>query len=198
LRLAHFARANDVADWFNPQHTFTYVNAVHQVVKRTSAPDVVRAIFHAALSVYMDRFLNVPPAKLPGEGRGLDDLPSDGRTLREDLLKLLDQQARLDQAGRIVARYVRLRLPIEPLFDTLAFATVREDLDFHTLQVLEAGIRQYREWPEGPEREHILVGVVRDLAAFCPTPRARLKMATTALKLHHGESLYEEEAEKKS
>src|SRR4029079_16593757 len=67
MRLARFAKANEVGDWFNPQHTYIYANAVHQAIKRAAAPDVVRAIFHAALSVYMDRFLNVPPAKLPDE-----------------------------------------------------------------------------------------------------------------------------------
>ena len=35
--------------------------------------------------------------------------------------------------------------------------------------------------------------VIRDLAAFCPTPRARLKTAVTAMRLHHGEQVYSEE-----
>ena len=197
LRLARFAKANDVGDWFNPQHTYTYANAVYHAVKRTQSPDVVRAIFHAALSVYMDRFLNVPPAKLPfavGETRGLDELPSDPKALKESLLQVLNEQARLDEAAKKIARYLRLGHPLEPLFDTLTYATIREDLDFHTLQVLEAGYQQYREWRGGVQGEHILVGVVRDLAAVCPTPRARLKTATTALRLHHGDRLYEEEA----
>jgi nitrite reductase/ring-hydroxylating ferredoxin subunit len=193
MRLARFAKANEVGDWFNPQHTFTYANAVHHAIKRSPTPDVVRAAFHAALSVYMDRFLNVPPAKLPSEGKALDTLPSDAKALRELLLKELNEQSRIDDAARVVSRYMQLKHPIEALFDTLAFATVREDLDFHTLQVLEAGIQQYREWQGHPEAEHIIVGVARDLAAVCPTPRARLRTAVTALKLHHGEKIYEED-----
>ena len=192
LRLARFAKANEVGDWFNPQHTFIYANAVHQALKRSTAPDVVRAIFHAALSVYMDRFLNVPPAKLPSEGGSLEHLPTDAKALRDLLTEQLNEQSRIDDTARTISRYVTLKHPIAPLFDTLAYVTVREDLDFHTLQVLEAGYQHYHEWEGQPEAEHILVGVIRDLAAFCPTPRARLRTAVTALRLHHGDHIFEE------
>ena len=47
--------------------------------------------------------------------------------------------------------------------------------------------------PGKPEATHIFMGVIRDLAAFCPTPRAQLRTAQTALKLHRGEMMYEEE-----
>ena len=193
MRLTRFALSNDVNDWFNPQHTFIYANAVHQAIQRCATPHTIRAVFHAALAVYMDRFLNVPPARLPGERQSLDDLPTDAATLRENLLSTLDERSAVDAAARLVARYVRLGHPFEPLVDTLAFATVREDLDFHTMQVLEAGVQQYRQWPAGPESEAILVGVVRQLAAVCPTRRANLQTATIALRLHRGEKVYEEE-----
>ena len=194
MRLARFAKANEVGDWFNPEHTFIYVNAVHQAVKRTQAPDVVRAIFHAALAVYMDRFLNVPPAKLPDEthGHDKDGLPSDAKELRDLLLEQLNQQSRIDETARIVSRYIKLKHPMPALFDTLAYATVREDLDFHTLQTLEAGFQQCKEWDSQPQAEHILVGVIRNLAAVCPTSRARLRTAITAMRLHHGDRIYEE------
>ncbi len=193
MRLARFAKSNEVGDWFNPQHTFTFANAVHQSVKRSPTPDVVRSILHAALSVYMDRFLNVPPAKLPGEAKGLDDLPRDAAELRKRLLASLDERSNIDGAARIVSRYLRLGHASDELFETLAFATVREDLDFHTLQVLEAGYQQFQEWKGGPEAEHILIGVTRNLAAVCPTRRGRLKIATTALRLQRGDHIYEEE-----
>lgn len=193
MRLARFATTNDVTDWFGPQHTFTYTNAVHQAVKREPTPDVVRAIFHGAIAVYMDRFLNVPPARLPGEGAALDDLPEGAEELRELLLETLDRRAKVDEAARIAARYLRLGHAPEELFDTLVHATVREDVDFHPLQVLEAGVRQFGEWEGRPEAEHILVGVVRNLAAMCPTRRARHQTATIAWRLHKQEKVYEEE-----
>ncbi|MCZ7644937.1 MAG: Rieske (2Fe-2S) protein [Planctomycetota bacterium] len=194
LRLARFSANNEIGDWFNPQHTFNYANAVHQAIQRNPTPDVVRGLLHAALSVYHDRFLNIPPTALPGEREKLDALPKDPAELRAKLLEELDQRSSVHAAARLAARYVRLGHPPEPLFDTLAFATVRESLDFHTLQVLEDGFTQCREWGNaGPEVEHILVGVVRDLAAFCPTSRAQHHTATIALRLYRGEKLYEED-----
>ncbi|MBI4558128.1 MAG: Rieske (2Fe-2S) protein [Candidatus Hydrogenedentes bacterium] len=191
LRLAQFSLANEVGDWFNPRHTFIYANAVHQAVRRSPTPDVVRAIRHAAIAVYLDRYLNVPPARLP-EDDDLDDLPREPRALREGLLDCLNRWGQVDLAARYVARYLRLGLPAPELFDTLAYATLREDLDFHTFQVLEAGVRQFSEWHGRPEAEHILIGVVRSLAALCPTPRAQLQTANIALRLHRGEELYTE------
>jgi hypothetical protein len=66
---------------------------------------------------------------------------------------------------------------------------VREDADFHTFQMLEAGIRQHEEWQGQPEGKHILVAVARFLAAHSPTQRAQLQTAEVALRLHRGESL---------
>jgi hypothetical protein len=190
-RLARFAMSNEVGDWFNPRHTWNFANAVHQAVERCPTPGVVRGIFHAALSVYMDRFLNVPPARLPDH---LDHLPQDPAELRRELLAALDRQAAVDQATALVLRYVRLGHPPAALFDALTLATVREDLDFHALQALEAGVRQYQQWAGRPEAEQVLVGVVRQLAAFCPTPRADQQTATIALRLDRGDRMYEEDA----
>jgi hypothetical protein len=36
-----------------------------------------------------------------------------------------------------------------------------------------------------------MVGVVRQLAAFCPTPRAGHQTATIAVRLDRGEKMYE-------
>ena len=190
-RLARFAMSNEVGDWFNPRHTLNFANAVHQAVHRCPTASVVRGVFHAALSVYMDRFLNVPAARLPEK---LDHLPRESAALREQLLATLDRQAAVDEAAALVVRYLRLGHPPGELFDTLARATVREDLDFHALQALEAGVRQYQEWAGQPEGEQILVAVVRQLAAFCPTPRADHQTAMIALRLDRGDRMYEEDA----
>lgn len=189
LRLARFATSNEVTDWFGPQHTLNFANAVHQAVCRTATPDSVRAIFQAAIAVYVDRYLNVPPARMP---QSLDDLPEKADELRGALLALLDQRAEIDAAARIVSRYVRLEHPIAPLIDTLTFAAVREDIDFHCLQVIEASARQCAAWKEGPEIEEILVGAVRNLAAHCPTRRAGQQTANIALRLNRGDAIFEE------
>ena len=99
-----------MGDWFNPQHTFIYANAVHQAVKRAPTALVSRGIFHAALAVYMDRFLNVPPAGLPGAD--LDALPNDPEAICRDLLASFDRRSEWDVPGKLVARYLRLGHPL--------------------------------------------------------------------------------------
>src|SRR5262249_33030073 len=141
LRIAHFGTVNEFGDWITALHTFSYCNALHQTIKRCPSPELVRGIFHGAMSVYMGRFLNVPPARLPGEDGSLDREPREAAELLKRFLELLDERDRVDAAARIVARYLRLGHPVRALFDTLARAGVREDADFHTLQMVEAGIR---------------------------------------------------------
>lgn len=196
LRVARFGAANEIGDWITVLHTFTYCSAVHQAVRRCPTPAVLRGVFHGAVAVYFDRFLNIPPARLPGERDtdALEDEPDDARALLDAFLDSLNGQQKGQAAARAVARYLQLGHPIEPLFDALTLAAVREDADFHTLQMLEAGIRQWREWPGRPEGNHILIAVARYLAAHAPTRRAQLQTAQIALRLHRGDNLYEETA----
>lgn len=191
MRLARFATSNEVTDWFNPQHTFIYSNGVYHAVSRSTAPEVVRGIFHGAISVYVDRYLDVPPARLPRERTTRDALPTDAGELRRLLLVALDGRGNVERAADLVSRHVSLGGDLRALIDTLTLATVREDLDFHCLQVLEAGVNQCRAWDTGTEREDILVGVTRNLAAHCPTRRAGDQTAEIALRLHNGERIFE-------
>ena len=193
LRLARFPESNDINDWFDPVHTFSYANAVYQSIGRSVSPDTVRALFHAALSVYKDRFLNIPEAALPHERRRQQSLPDAPDELLEHLHDLLNHRQNLGIVTALVARYIDLDHPRELLIDSLAFATLREDLDFHKLQVLEAGVRQAALWRGRPEESHIYVGVARHLAAHCPTRRAESNMTDIAIRLHRGEDIYMDE-----
>jgi nitrite reductase/ring-hydroxylating ferredoxin subunit len=204
LRVAWFGTANEHSDWETAHHAFTYCNALHQLLKRVTAeqpvelesPELLRGVIHGAMRLYLIRFLNVPPARLPGEASDrLDDLPCDGEALRAAFLAALDRQGSVRDAGRLVARYLTLGHSADSLITTLAHAVLREDADFHTYQMLEAGARQYREWGEGDEGRHILIAVARYLAAHSPTERAQLQTAMVAQRLSRGEALHETEAE---
>src|SRR5262249_56899791 len=78
LRVARFGTANEHSDWETAHHVFTYANAVHQALKRigsgVSEPvEAARGLLHGAMALYLARYLNVPPAALPGDsGEGLD------------------------------------------------------------------------------------------------------------------------------
>ena len=201
LRVARFGTANEHSDWETAHHAFTYCNAVHQALKRmgdgfdpeAGYPEPVRAVFHGAIAVYLARYLNVPPAPLPGEeGESMDDLPADAAEIRDALLDAFDRQRQVDAAGRLVARYLVLGHPADALIATLARALLREDAGFHAYQMLEAGVRQYGEWGDAPEGRHVLIGVARYLAAHAPTARAIHQTADIARRLMRGGRLHEE------
>jgi nitrite reductase/ring-hydroxylating ferredoxin subunit len=207
LRVAFFGTSNEHSDWDTALHCFTYCNAVHQLLTRITAdrpielerPELLRGLFHGAMQVYLIRFLNVPPARLPGEGDDkLNDLPRNDQELRDAFLAALDRQGAVKTAGRLVARYLVLGHPVQPLIATLARAVLREDAEFHTYQMLEAGVQQYEQWADSTAGHHILIAVARYIAAHSPTERAQLQTATVARRLSLGEAIHEAQDEEDS
>jgi nitrite reductase/ring-hydroxylating ferredoxin subunit len=201
LRVARFGNANEHADWETAHHVFTYGNAVHQMTKRIGSADpdryaeAARAILHGAMALYLARNLNVPPARIPGDGDDLlDDLPADVDALRAALLDAFDRQRQVDLAARLVARHLTIGHPPRPLIATLTLALLREDARFHAYQMLEAGVRQFGEWGNAAEGRHILIAVARYLAAHSPTERAVLQTADVARRLMRGGELHVETA----
>jgi nitrite reductase/ring-hydroxylating ferredoxin subunit len=197
LRVALFGTANEDADWETAHHVFTFANAVHQMLNRigTASADclvaTVRAVLHGAMALYLTRYLNVPPARIPGEsGEELDDLPADVETIRASLLDAFDRQRQVDVAARLVARHLTLGHSPQALIATLARAVLREDAGFHAYQMLEAGVRQFTVWGNTDAGRHILIAVARYLAAHSPTERAALQTADIARRLMLGAELH--------
>lgn len=198
LRVARFGNANEHADWETAHHVFTYANAVHQLLQRIAASadrtariDAARALLHGAMAVYLARYLNLPPARLPGEaGEPLDDLPTDADALGTALLDAFDRQRQVDAAARLVARHLMLGHPPQALIATLGRALLREDAGFHAYQMFEAGVRQFAEWGATAQGRHILVAVARYLAAHAPTERSALQTAEIARRLMRGAPLH--------
>ena len=203
LRVARFGTANEHADWETAHHVFTYANAVHQALKRIGSEpadsgdpvEAVRGLLHGAMALYLARYLNVPPASLPGErGDGLDDLPVAAEEILAALLDTFNRQQQIDAAVRLVARHLILGHSPEALIATLASALLREDAGFHAYQMLEAGVRQFSEWGNGDQGRHILIAATRYLAAHWPTERALLQTADIARRLMRGGELHSRDA----
>jgi len=199
LRLARFGTANEHADWETAHHVFTYANAIHQMLKRIGTADrdghieAVHGVLHGAMALYLARYLNVPPARIPGEGsEPLDDLPANAEEIRVALLDVFDRQRQVDLAARLVARHLTLGHSVQSLIAILARALLREDAGFHAYQVLDAGVRQFGEWGNTDEGRHILIAVVRFLAAHSPTERAELQTADIAQRLMRGGELHQD------
>ena len=198
LRVARFGTANEHSDWETAHHVFTYANAVHQALKRigsgASEPiEAARGLLHGAMALYLARYLNVPPAALPGDSNeGLDDLPVVAEEIRAALLDTFDRQQQISAAARLVARHLTLGHSPDALIATLAQALLREDAGFHAYQMLEAGVRQFHEWGDCDQGRHILIAVVRYLAAHFPTQRALLQTTDIASRLMRGGELHRE------
>ena len=74
MRIVQFPTSNEFRDWDTALHSFTFANAVEQGLRRSESPELMRGVFDAAMSVYLNRFLNVPAVHLPevapqGSGR---------------------------------------------------------------------------------------------------------------------------------
>ena len=76
------------------------------------------------------------------------------------------------------------------MITALVTALLREDRDFHTIQMIEAAVRQQGSMP--PERGRlVLIAGARYLAAHAPTARAQTQTYRIAWRLNRGETLFE-------
>ena len=184
LRMTRFHIQNDHADWNTVHHSFTSANALHHALQRHPTPDVLRGCVHAALRVYLDRFLNVPAARPPRAEKG--DL--------DTLAHCFEVQGGVDDAGNEAYGFLRAGGARAELVAALGHALLVEDAEFHWFQTVEAGIRQAEQWPEDSEESAlILAGVARFLAAHTPTRRELPTIVRIATRLRRGDALYEDD-----
>ena len=97
-----FHTQNDHGDWDVVHHGFTTANATHQLINRLRHPELLRGVYQAAMKVFLDRFLNVPPARLPGR-----TAPTGRRPDLDSLQACWDQEGMVDEAGAIVYGWLR-------------------------------------------------------------------------------------------
>lgn len=100
LRVARFHVQNEFIDWIGVLHTFSYANALQQLRTRHESTDLLRGVYHGALRIYLDRFLNVPPARLPSTTGAT--AKGDGEAVLTQYLDPLNRQQPVDGAGRLV------------------------------------------------------------------------------------------------
>ena len=186
-RIARFPTSNEFGDWDTALHTFTFANAVEQGLRRSASPELVRGVLDAAMSVYLDRFLNVPAPRLPKPQGGEPD------ALLAELRDLYDRQQQVDEAGQLVASYLGAGGEADRLVAELGSSLLREDRNFHTIQCVEAAVRQH-ELLDGTEESGLpLLAAARYLAAHASTARSQRQTYEIARRLHRGERIYEDE-----
>ena len=187
LRMARFHTSNEFRDWDTVHNTLTAANALHQALKRTPTRELLRGVFDVAVSIYLDRFLNMPAQRLP------DPAPSPlnpGEQLGQ-LLDLVDSRQQVEECAQAVSGYLAGGGPPGDLMATMGRMMLREDSGFHLFQIVDAAFKQFQERQGTQSGRHVMIGLARFLAAHSPTPRAEGQTYQIALRLHRGEDMHE-------
>jgi hypothetical protein len=206
MRIVQFHTRNEFSDWGAVLHTFTYTNSVHQGIRRVPTLELLRGVFDGAIRVYLNRFLNIPPIALPKPIKKKEEKnisSNDGKDLeillKEELLLLMDKQQQVNQAAQLVIDYLYNNGKPDRLLAAIGKALLREDRNFHSIQMVEAAFRQYsfvatdsdHNDDNSTTRAFLLVAAARYLAAHSPTMRSQGHTYQTANQLYHGEHLFE-------
>jgi hypothetical protein len=143
--------------------------------------------------VYLIRFLNVPPSPIPVSVA--QENIEEANTLAKKFLEVLDKRQQVSEASEVVTRYVTSGRNQERLLAVLANALLREDRNFHSIQMIEAAFGQWKSILQTKvsllDESLVMVAAARYLAAHCPTARRQGQMFEIAFRLHHGAKLYE-------
>ena len=154
--------------------------------------ELLRGVFDAAMRIYLNRFLNIPPATIPK--KSTHDKVIDPDNVLRALPELLDKQQRVNEIAQLVADYLYQGGRIDQLTSMLGLL-LREDRNFHSIQMIEGAYRQYsllHDEGNNAARMNILLAASRYLSAHSPTMRSQDRTYQIANQLHHGEQLFEE------
>ena len=187
LRMAHFHLSNEFRDWDTVHNTLTAANALHQALRRTPSTELLRGVFDVAISIYLDRFLNMPPQRIP------DLVPSTVAPTEQldTLLEMVNLRQQVEESAQAVSGYLADDGAPDALLATLGRMMLREDADFHSFQIVDAAFRQFESRRGTESGRHVLIGLSRFLAAHSPTPRAEGQTYQIALRLQRGEEIYQ-------
>ncbi len=188
VRMARFHTSNEFGDWETVHNTLTAANALHQALQRAPSIELLRGLFDTAMSIYLDRFLNMPAQRLPEAG----PMTVNGEEIRAEVLKRMNVQQEVEEVAQLVASYLDSSADPRGIMATLGHAMLREDAGFHAFQIVDAAFKQYEVRRGTDAGRHVLIGLARYLAAHAPTPRAVGQTYQIALRLHRGEALYQE------
>ena len=188
LRMARFHTSNEFNDWDTVHNTLTAANALHQALIRAPSVELLRAVFDTAISVYLDRFLNMPAQRIP-EPNGVVSTGD----LGQEILDTMNSQQQVEPSARLVTDYVSGSDNPDGVLAILAHAMLREDSTFHHFQIVDAAIKQYELRRGSDSARHVLVAMSRFLAAHYPTPRSVNQTFNIAVRLQRGDEIFREE-----
>jgi hypothetical protein len=127
-------------------------------------------------------------------------------SLKEEFLSLLDRQQQINQSAQVVVDYLYNDGKPDRLLATIGKALLREDRNFHSIQMIEAAFRQYSFASSADDDDPVnnygdnnnttrsacmLVAAARYLSAHSPTMRSQGHTYQIADQLYNGEHLFE-------
>ena len=168
LRMAHFHVSNEFGDWDTVHNTLTAANALHRALQRAPSLELLRGVFDVAMSIYLDRFLNMPAQRIPETGAD----PVESATLLAELCDLMNVRQQVEEVSLLVSRHLTGAGDPNALVAALGRAMLAEDAGFHSFQIVDAGLSQYQTRRGTESGRHVLIGMARYLAAHAPTSRA--------------------------
>jgi hypothetical protein len=139
------------------------------------------------MSIYLDRFLNMPPQRLPGANA--NHLPASEQLAL--MLDRVDVRQQVEESAQAVSGYLASDGSPGDLLATMGRMMLREDADFHSFQIVDAAFKQFESRRGTESGRHVMIGLSRFLAAHSPTPRAEGQTYQIALRLQRGEELYQ-------
>ena len=188
LRMAHFHISNEFGDWDTVHNTLTAANAMHRALERAPSVELLRGVFDVAMSIYLDRFLNMPAQRIPETGPD----PVVSNAALTELGDLMNVRQQVEEVSHLVSRHLTGAGDPDALMAALGHAMLAEDAGFHSFQIVDAGFGQYRARRGTESGRHVLIGMARYLAAHAPTSRAVGQTYQIALRLHRGEEIFRE------
>jgi hypothetical protein len=152
---------------------------------------MLTVVFDAAMSVYLNRFLNVPSSPIPT----ILENSEEPDILLDKFLDILDKRQQVKDATEIVVSYIMAGGDEGKFLSVFGKALLREDRNFHSIQMIEATCRQYNKVVQAKiplvDQASVLISAARYLAAHSPTVRGQGQIFEIASRLHHGSKLYE-------
>jgi len=177
-------------DWDIVHECLSHNNALDRLAQRLAGrggeaeADLMRGVFHAAVFTGLCYFMNLPAAKLPSERPAPAGDPD---KLLTELQRCAEFQ-RVEEGAGVVFAYLSQGHDRAALLQKLGYCLLFEDAGFHSLQSLEAGIRQFHALGDQPEAALALVGAARFIFSR-KLQRNVLFQTRNAEKLLRGESL---------
>jgi nitrite reductase/ring-hydroxylating ferredoxin subunit len=187
IRVAKFHKQNEFSDWITVLHTLSYCNAVMKSSYiMDSGETIARGIYHGAMKIFLDRFLNTPPADITSKEthKGISAKP----------LAMLEESMDSRDNGSVISivdSCISSGEKNSSVISSLARIVVREDAEFHTFQMVEAASSILGQDLLSPGAQRlVLIAAARYISAHSPTERADQQTFDMALRLERGESLH--------